>query len=163
VCEMKAQGLGPTAIARALGIGRASVCRVTEAGRDRRLLAVNRFKGFWERTVPISNAFLREWYKSCPEQKLPPWRYSSRLWAVAIDGLLCAPEPSPLASRLPRCCAIRAKKRQRRPPASARNTPKNLIDCHPSALGSVGQAVGCPLVAKAFVDGCCHERVPKEG
>jgi DNA invertase Pin-like site-specific DNA recombinase len=31
VREMKAQGLGPTAIARALGIGRASVCRAWEA------------------------------------------------------------------------------------------------------------------------------------
>ena len=33
----------------------------------------------------------------------------------------------------------------------------------PLGLGSADQAVGCPLVAKAFVDGCCHERVPKEG
>jgi DNA invertase Pin-like site-specific DNA recombinase len=32
VREMKAQGLGPTAIAKALGIGRASVYRVLEAG-----------------------------------------------------------------------------------------------------------------------------------
>jgi DNA invertase Pin-like site-specific DNA recombinase len=32
VREMKAQGLGATAIAKALGIGRASVYRVLEAG-----------------------------------------------------------------------------------------------------------------------------------
>jgi DNA invertase Pin-like site-specific DNA recombinase len=31
VREMKAEGLGPTAIAKALGIGRASVYRVLEA------------------------------------------------------------------------------------------------------------------------------------
>jgi hypothetical protein len=31
VCEMKAQGLWPTAIAKALGIGRASIYRVLEA------------------------------------------------------------------------------------------------------------------------------------
>jgi len=33
VCEMRAQGLGPTAIAKALGIGRASVYQVLELGR----------------------------------------------------------------------------------------------------------------------------------
>jgi len=34
VREMKAQGLGPTAISKALGIGRASVYRALEVGID---------------------------------------------------------------------------------------------------------------------------------
>ena len=42
------------------------------------------------------------------------------------------------------------------------NTPKNLID---SALRPWDR-LGRPLVVRwslAFTDGCCHERVPKEG
>ena len=34
VCQMKAQGLGATAIAKELDIGRASVYRVLEANKD---------------------------------------------------------------------------------------------------------------------------------
>jgi DNA invertase Pin-like site-specific DNA recombinase len=43
VREMRAQGLGPTAIAKALGIGRASVYRVLEAGQLMARLAISQF------------------------------------------------------------------------------------------------------------------------